>query len=827
MSGTSSPHGGLTRRSFLKATGAAAGALGLAGTAGMVTADNWLAPTQAHAEAQETIGYTFHQSHCTGHCSLKCTVRDGRLALIEPNDAESYAKRYQIVCVRGISEIEHVYSEARIQTPLKRVGERGSGQFVAISWDEALEEVKRGLGDVWDKYGKEAVVVAGTSDVKVRYPHLKQVFNAQQDGRTGIDIGVGNGLGPMIGDSSSFVISTSESRDWRRAKTVILASTNFLESSVASAKNFFEAQEAGATIISVDTHFTTTAGKADQWVPIEPGTDGALFQGMISCILDHEWYDEESMKIGTSFPFLVNVATGKLLRARGESSEEGGETAWVAYGDASATNSSAGEEDSPGLMVWDTVSNAAMPYESGIASPALTGEYEIDGSTYTTVFELLKKIQKDNGFTVEWASEKTAIPVETIEDLARRYALETPATLSLGWGGSDKYMNSDICGHAAGVLAALTGNYGKPGASIGVHVGGNYSGWSAKLAAWKLPPEYKVATQEMASYRMRYENNGVHAYVALGDMFQQHYANMNVTKEWLDTLDFILYIDIYHTTSADWADIILPACSKFETSEEVESLKVSYGHVLAQGKVLDPLFESKPDLEIERLLARTMGVAEDALPQSSYEFCEYQLTESTDSKIKGITLKSLIDNQCVMPLPGIDEIREAYASQVEKTDSGRFDVYLEKRLDSGQALPVYEDPQEVHPESELRQKYPLQFYQARTKFQIHSMFCDAAWIKQFYEPRLEMNPIDMRGRSLSAGDVVEVYNDRGSIQVKVVENEIVRPGCTRIFEGLWTRYMIKGNLQELTNDDLSPREDTLQAGTCIAFQDTLVEVRKV
>ncbi|WP_080799207.1 molybdopterin-dependent oxidoreductase [Arabiibacter massiliensis] len=825
MSGTSNPHGGLTRRGFLKATGAAAGALGLAGAAGMTAADTWLAPTEAHAEPEETVGYTFHQNHCTGHCSLKCTVRDGRLALIEPNDAESYDKRYRIACVRGISEIEHVYSEARIQTPLKRVGERGSGEFVAISWDEALEEIKKNLGDVWSKYGKEAVVVAGTSDVKVRYPHLKQIFNAQQDGRTGIDIGVGNGLGPMIGDSSSFVICTSESRDWCRAKTIILASTNFLESSVPSAKNFFEAQEAGATIISVDTHFTTTAGKADQWVPIEPGTDGALFQGMISCILDNEWYDEASMKTGTSFPFLVNTKTGKLLRAQGDSAGEEGQTAWVAYGDT-VSGANTDEKKSPGFMVWDTVSGSAVLFESETAVPALTGQYEIDGSTYTTVFELLKKSQKDNGFTVEWASQKTSIPVETIEDLARRYALETPATISLGWGGSDKYMNSDICGHAAGVLAALTGNYGKPGASVGVHVGGNYSGWSAKLAAWKLPKEYKVAKQEMASYRMRYEDNGVHAYVALGDMFQQHYANMNVTKEWLNTLDFILYIDIYHTTSADWADIVLPACSKFETSEEVESLKVAYGHVLAQGKVLDPLFESKPDLEIERLLAKTMGIPESVLPKSSYEFCEYQLAQSTDPKLKGMTLRSLLDNQGVLPLPGIDEIRETYASQVAKTDSGRFDVYLEKRLEAGQALPVYEDPQEVHSGNALRQKYPLQFYQARTKFQIHSMFCDAAWIKQFYEPHIEMNPVDMEARGLSAGDVVEVFNDRGSMQVKVAANEIVRPGCTRIFEGLWTRHMIKGNLQELTNDDLSPREDILQAGTCIAFQDTLVEVRK-
>ena len=807
MSGTSSPHSGLSRRSFLKASGAAAGALGLAAAAGMTTTDGWLSPAEAHAEAEERIGYTFHQNHCTGHCSLKCTVRDGRLSIIEPNDAEGYDKRYRIACVRAMSEIEHVYGSERIQTPLKRVGERGSGEFVSVTWDEALAEIKEKLGAVWDAYGKSSVVVAGTSDVKVRYPHLKQIFNAQQDGRNGIDIGVGNGLGPMIGDSTSNVICTSEARDWARAKTVILTSTNFLESSVPSAKTFFEAKEAGAYIVSVDTHFTTTAGKANQWVPIEPGTDGALFLGMASCIIDNKWYDEASMKTGTSFPFLVDVETGEMLRR-----------------DQASAEASQSGADNP-FMVWDAAASAAKPYAE-VTDPVLEGEYEVDGRTCATVFELLKRSQRENGYTLEWASEKTAVDEAVIEDLARRYALDTPATLSLGWGGSDKYMNSDICGHAAGVLAALTGNYGKPGASIGVHVGGNYTGWSAKLASWTLPAEYKLADQEMPSYRMRNEPNSVRAYIALGDMFQQHYANMNVTKDWLRSLDFIVYVDIYHTESANWADIVLPACSKFETTEEAESLKVAYGHLLLQGKVLDPLFESKPDLEIERLLAQTMGVAEGALPQNSYEFCEYQIAKSTDPKIKGMTLQKLIDNQGVLPLPGIDQIREEYASQVKKTLSGRFDVYLESRLSANQALPVYEDPEEAYRDNELRSTYPLQFYQARTKFQIHSMFCDAAWIKTFYEPHLEMNPADMEPRGLSDGDVVEVFNDRGSIQIEVRPSEAVRPGSTRIFEGIWTKYMIKGNLQELTNDNLSPRDDLLQMGTSIAFQDTLVEVRK-
>ncbi len=137
MSGTSSPHSGLTRRSFLKATGAAAGALGLAGAAGMVTADNWLAPTQAHAEAGERVAHLCHQFHCLTGCNLKCTIRDERVALIEPSDLVD--ESHSTICLRGINEVAHIYSSDRLQTPLRRVGERGEGKFEQISWDEAIK----------------------------------------------------------------------------------------------------------------------------------------------------------------------------------------------------------------------------------------------------------------------------------------------------------------------------------------------------------------------------------------------------------------------------------------------------------------------------------------------------------------------------------------------------------------------------------------------------------------------------------------------------------------------------------------------------------------
>ena len=89
-----------------------------------------------------------------------------------------------------------------------------------------------------------------------------------------------------------------------------------------------------------------------------------------------------------------------------------------------------------------------------------------------------------------------------------------------------------------------------------------------------------------------------------------------------------------------------------------------------------------------------------------------------------------------------------------------------------------------------------------------------------------MNPADMEPRGLADGDVAEVFNDRGSIKIKVRANNAIRPGSPRVYEGNWSKYIVEGNAQDLTNDKLSPREEVLSMGTSIPWQDCLVEVRK-
>lgn len=791
----------LTRRSFLKTTGTVAG-LAAVGCAGAALSGEVLSPKAANAAGEEKVIYTLHQFMCQGNCSIKCTVRDGHLAMIEPSDA--VAPKYQRCCMKGLSEIEHVYSPLRLQTPLKRVGERGEGNFEKISWDEAMEIVGSELKKAWDAYGKGSVYISASNEP--RFGMLASILGAGTGVEPGIDRGIGNGVDPAIG-GGGFASCTNETRDWVNAKTIILSGINFLETSLMRSDDFFDAKRAGAEIIVVDPHFSTTASKANQWIPLKPGTDGALYLAMISHIIDNRWYDEEYMLAHTSMPFLVDVASGQLLR--------GGKTPEI--------DPAAGEAAEPiDYLVWDTVTNRPVPYDDPAAVPALEGTYEVNGAKAAPVFEQLKASQRE--YTTAWAAEKCDIDQEVIEQLAEKYATGGPAYLCFGYGGSDKFSNPDIQGHAMVILTALTGQIGKPGAALG-HPGGG-QGYGAALAAWPLPEGMVPAEIPVRADRFADTDAGVHVIISLGNTLQQYYANMNKTRTWLDSLDFILHVGMYDEDSVAFADVVLPVCSKFEDTVEHSIVRGGYNHIQLSQKCIDPLFEALPDYDVMYRIAQSVGL-ESVLPADAEELARFSIDNADDPLVAGITFDALVKNNNTMPLAGIEEPRIGFADLQFPTPTGRMEIYYEPQRHSGQALPQWEENNEVFDGNPLLEKYPLQLAQTRTRFFVHSHFRGAAWLAQFYTGCIELNPQAMEERGLMDGDIVEVFNDRGTFSCPVYGNNAIRPTSARIYEAAWSKDCTSGNPQNVTNDHVNERDADLITGAPIPFNDTLVEVRKV
>ena len=797
----------LSRRGFMKGA-ATVGAIGMA-AGGMASAKSWLAPATARAEteAQERIAYTFHQSLCNGNCSLKCTIRDGRLCKVEPNDMLS--PEYSMCCARGISEIQHIYGQTRLQTPLRRVGERGEGKFEAISWDEAMDEVGKQLKAIWSEHGKDSVYVSLSSEP--RFGLLAALLGASTYVEPGIDIGIGNGLDPATGQNG-FYASTNETRDMVNAKFIMINGHNFCETGMMQARNLLDAIESGAELVVVDPHFSTTASKAHKWIPIPPGTDAAMYLGMISYIIDNELYDADFMRAHTSLPYLLK-ADGTFLRWS--------EVAGAAPRQIADSATNAVKTFDP-FVIWDKLSNAPKEYDDKNAEAALEVSDIPAASAYKTVFDAVKANQKD--YPLSWASQKTGIPTEDLAYIARRYATSGASMLGLGMGGADKYSNADVLGHAVAILVAMTGNIGAPGKCVGSMHGGR--GYSASLASWKFPdPSMKAASQKLLAYDFRTQQNDVRAVISVGNTLQQFFANMNLTEEWLKSLDFVLEVDIYNNDSVRFADIVLPACTKFECPEEVGDVKCAANHIMTVGHGLDPLFESKTDFQIMLEIAKAVGL-EDAMPKTAEEWVRYQVDNNTAAALKGITLDDIIANHGLMQLVGIEKPRVGFADQVYKTESGRLDVYYEKMLKWNQALPSWEECSEAYEDNPDRAKFPYQITQTRTRFAIHSMFYDAKWMNQYFDAYVEMNPQDMVKEGLSDKDVATCYNDRGSFTCAVIANEAVRPGSLRTTEGSWSRNMRDGNLQTVTNDWMPERRADLMKGGVTPFNDTLVAIKK-
>ncbi len=797
MSDSKSSRMQLTRRSFVKAAGAA-GVVGLAGTAGMFDCNEWLAP--AHADTGEHIARTYHQSHCGGMCSLACTVRDGRMVKVQPNGVGN--PDFQTVCLKGISEVAHIYGKGRVQTPLKRVGERGSGQFEPITWDEALDEVADLIKSTQAAYGKDSILVLATAEADFGF--LAPMLGAQTGGFDGIDVGIGNGLDPAMGFGSGYAMCAPEARDWQRSKLVLTVGSNYCESSLPNVFTFFDAKDAGAHMVTVDPHYSTTASKSDEWIPIEPGTDAALFLGMTSYILDKGLIDEDFIKQHTSLPFLVDAETGMLIREH-------------------ATNPDAEEPETGEQNPWfviDAATGTAAPYNQ-CASPALSGTVDAMGRRAATAWDLLLETQKP--YTLDWAAEITGIPADRIADLAAEYA-EGPSSLALGWGGNDKMTNADIAGHAAAILAAVTGNVGKPGAGIGVYVGQSYNSYAPELGAWPMPEEWVTADSPVSTYDMPTKQNNCHGAIFCGDIVAQHLANMGETCEWVDTLDFIVTCDPYFTEGAKWSDYILPCTSRFEYDEPFGNVKTGYSQIVIQEKVIDPLFEAKTDLWIQRQLAERLGLSH-GLPASAEERCNAILSTSEEPWVSKLTVEEISDNGAVWPVPDREAIREVVPDQEFPTPSGRMEIYYDNMVPFEQELPQWEPCIEIADE-QLRATYPLQLTNTRTRFRIHNQFYDSDWLQLMYQPLVMLNPDDMESRGLADGDTVRIFNDRGSFEVHAAGNSAIRPGSVRIYEAATADYTVEGNLQNVTNNTMIERGYDLMCGPVIPFSDTLVQIEK-
>jgi len=223
----------------------------------------------------------------TSSCGVNAYVKDGKVVKVE--GMKEFPQNRGTLCAKGNAGRQYLYNKDRLLAPLKRTGERGSGNFQEISWDEAYDIIANKLLAIKKESGPESVVF-GAGYTKWLRPFAQ---------RLGISFGTPN----FATESSTCFYATHVAAqltygqwggpDIKNSQCLLIWSKNPFTSSTPSAKNLIAAHKRGLKIIEVSPVVTHTTRYADIRLGLRPGTDGALALGMANVIIEEDLYDKD------------------------------------------------------------------------------------------------------------------------------------------------------------------------------------------------------------------------------------------------------------------------------------------------------------------------------------------------------------------------------------------------------------------------------------------------------------------------------------------------------------------------------------------------------
>ncbi len=832
----------LSRRAFLGGSAAAVGGLALADHLRFfqplsVDADAAeLSASGAVVAGKELVYRTGHSNNCDGACGHLVHVVDGRVTMVGPaawgtktvsgNPAPTFHPR---ICARGLSQISNTYNPDRIKYPYKRVGPRGSGQWERISWDEATSLIAENFTRIQAKYGKTSVWIAPyTGSLAL----IEGVVGAGFRFASVIGASAGDSEGDNEGDSATpagwnYVLvdpenpangggffTGHESVDFLNAKTIVFWANNVAETSLPDWRVMVDARDQNGTqLISIDPRFTVTSAASDQWLPVRPGADTALIDGIINYVLGHDLYDADYIRAYTVGPYLVDPRTKGWLRAK--------EVIAGAKGKA-------GEDY---VVVDEADGKLKAASDPTLKSPALLGTHTAGHLQARTALQAL--IDAVAPFTPEYTAQLTDLPVDQITSLAQTWGTSKPLAVRVGFGLSHWY-HGDL--HMQGLLTlqAITGNIGVHGGGVTTFAGGitttafdfgHFWNPTGKPYTVLEPMDFCDAVEHDKPFPVR-------AAWFMIDNFAQQMSDRNRVVQAMNDLEFCVVSDYVLSATADIADVVLPACTYLKKTDLLSSNNF---YLQYMPKIIDPLFESKSDLDAIRLIAQKMGVGKyfDQSPDEYLRQIMHMGQADADPTVKGLTWEQLTTDTVHLntdPLPYVPFFNKQFPSK-----SGKIEFYVEMLVPFDQELAVHKEPIEASPTNPLYEKFPLVFLSTHTRFRTHSQYVNLPWLKEVNnggQGFLEINPKDSAARGIADGEVVRVFNNRGQMKVRARLTESMKPGVVNCYQGGWdtikVKHYIEGHPNNLTHQIAKPAQALIpNFPSNAAYYDCLVQVERV
>lgn len=406
--------------------------------------------------------------------------------------------------------------------------------------------------------------------------------------------------------------------------------------------------------------------------------------------------------------------------------------------------------------------------------------------SHTFGFERFKEHVKK--FSLDKVSRITGLSREAIVNFAEEYASLKPNIIHIGYGIQRRLNGGEIV-RAICLLPAL----------IGLHRGYIYCNGVRDFDLDYLSgrflrktPERKINMVQLGKLLKNGEFKMIFVY---GSNPLVTLPNQNLVKKVFQREDmFIVVHDIFKTETADYADILLPATTFFETFD----IHVSYWHayISVNEKAIEPMGEAKSNIELFKDLAKYMGLKEKELYENELEIVRNLLAKS---KMVNFTLEELMSK-------GFAKLR-TFPKDEYQTPSGKIEFYSQKAKQRG-LNPL---PEHV----EIKGNYPICLLTPRHRDILGSQFRN---VMPSFNPVIEINVEDAAERNISDGDKVIVYNDLGEVVLRAKISDRIPRGVALTY--FFIKDMKGRCINTLTIDD------TQIYGGCSTFNSTFVEIKK-
>jgi anaerobic dimethyl sulfoxide reductase subunit A len=727
----------------------------------------------------EKVVITVCHSHCGGACLLKLHVKDGVITRIETDDGEEPQYR---ACLKGRAYRKRVYAPDRLIYPMKRIGERGKGEFKRISWDEALDTVVSEIKRVRESYGPSAVTTIGSGGdiTQLHGAGLVERVLTRAGGYSGT-WGMHSAEGGVFASMATYgTMATGNTRDdlpnsrliimwgWNPAVTIAFANTSYY---------LARARESGTRIISIDPRYTdSTAVFAHRWIPIRPCTDTAMLIAMAYVIITESRQDQSFLdKYTIGFEKFKDYVLGKEDNipktpswAEDITGVPADTIAGLAREYASVKPAALIDGISPGRTAYGEQFHraastlAAMTGNIGILGGNAPGIYCLGGILPTVNF----------GMPIAFRLKGGANPVDTAAP---------PRVLgnfnSIG-GPSSARVNRFYLADA--ILKGRSGGY---------------------------PADYKLLFVVNCSYL-------------------NQCADTNKITEALRKLEFIVVQEQFMTPTAKFADIILPTNTYMERNDlTTGGIGPFYGYM---NKVIDSVGESKSHFEIATELAARLGII-DFSDNTEEEWLREIVGGCKDiPDYETFRENGVHKVELAQPYVCFQEQIEDPVNNPFPTPSGKIEIYSQQLAGAGNSMlppiPKYIEAWESRNDP-LAEKYPLQLVTTHTRRRAHTQFDNIPWLRELYPQAISINTADAQKRGIKDGNMVRVFNDRGEMVIPASVTGRIIPGVVDIPQGAWydpdENGVDRGGCANILTKDIASPGGAFPSNTC------LVQVEKV